>query len=48
MKEYEKPELVKLGAFAELTRGNMGSFNDGGGAGSGMAETDGMGMGGDG
>lgn len=46
--DYEKPELAELGFLTELTEGNMGSFNDGGGEGVGMAEIDGMGMGGEG
>ena len=43
MKKYETPELNELGLLAELTAGNLGSFNDGGGGGTGMAELDGMG-----
>lgn len=47
-KKYVSPELSDLGSLSRVTAGNMGSFNDGGGAGDGMAETDGMGMGGEG
>ena len=46
--DYEAPELIELGHLTEITEGNMGSFNDGGGVGAGMAEVDGMGMGGEG
>lgn len=42
-KEYNSPELKDLGLLVELTAGTMGSFNDGGGAGTGMADVDGMG-----
>lgn len=42
-KIYSAPELKELGDFSELTMGNMGSFNDGGGAGAGMAALDGQG-----
>lgn len=41
--EYETPELTELGSLVELTAGTMGSFNDGGGSGTGMADLDGMG-----
>lgn len=37
-----------MGTFSSITMGNQGSFNDGGGQGDGMAEVDGMGMGGEG
>ena len=47
-KKYVTPELSTLGSLSRVTAGNMGSFNDGGGQGAGMAETDGMGMDGEG
>ncbi len=47
-KNYRTPQLTDLGAFRDVTAGNMGSFNDGGGVGTGMADLDGMGMGGEG
>ena len=34
---YAKPMVTDLGAVREVTRGPNGSFNDGGGAGAGMA-----------
>ncbi len=46
--DYEAPELIELGYLTEITEGNMGSFNDGGGVGDGMADLDGMGMSGEG
>jgi hypothetical protein len=47
-RQYSSPTVTELGDLATLTLGNMGSFNDGGGQGGGMAEVDGMGMDGDG
>lgn len=37
MSSYESPTVTRLGSFADLTAGPGGSFNDGGGKGSGMA-----------
>lgn len=42
-KKYTSPKLTDLGLLVELTAGTMGSFNDGGGAGTGMADLDGNG-----
>jgi hypothetical protein len=42
-KTYHTPRLLRLGDFAEFTRGATGSLNDGQGGGTGMSEDDGMG-----
>ncbi|NNF56587.1 MAG: hypothetical protein HKN03_19355 [Acidimicrobiales bacterium] len=42
-KNYAAPLLTPLGAFTQVTAGTMGSLNDGGGVGQGMADLDNMG-----